>query len=109
MQAYNDNSTTVELDRYGDCPECGSSWDAGDIFPVLRKQDWCKHLSDEQLQAKIEVMYGPPPHKFSRIVGVELAYNHPQHYDGVSFWRCPDCKKQWHRFKPQPKTTQEYD
>ena len=92
----------VPLDSHGNCPNCGSSWDAGDIFDTLRTQDWCKHLSDEQLQAEIEVMYGPPPHKYSRLVGVEYAHDHPQHYDGVSEWMCPDCKHSWYRFKPQP-------
>ncbi len=31
---------------------------------------------------------------FSRAVGVEI----PRVYDGVLFWRCPDCGGCWHRF-----------
>lgn len=29
---------------------------------------------------------------FSRVIGVEYAYDNPNHYDGVSEWVCPDCK-----------------
>ncbi|GAG52347.1 unnamed protein product [marine sediment metagenome] len=26
-----------------------------------------------------------------QLVGIEYAYNHPDHYDGVSEWACPPC------------------
>lgn len=26
-----------------------------------------------------------------RLIGVEYAYGHPERYDGVSEWMCPDC------------------
>lgn len=85
------------LDHYGKCPECGSDWADGEIFDVLRQQDWCKDKSDEELRAYIEARYSPP-YKFSRLIGVQYAYDHPEHYDGVSEWRCPDCGHQWPRF-----------
>lgn len=28
---------------------------------------------------------------YSRVVGVEYPYGHPDRYDGVSEWLCPDC------------------
>ena len=31
---------------------------------------------------------------YSRVVGVEI----PRTYDGILFWRCPDCGGCWHRF-----------
>lgn len=86
------------INAFGTCPECNANWCAGDIFDALRGQDWCKDKSDEELRAFIEQSYSPP-YKFSRLIGVELAYDHPEHYDGVSYWMCPDCKKQWPRFK----------
>lgn len=92
------------LDHYGKCPECGADWCSGDIFDVLRAQDWCKNKSDAELQEYIRQCYAPP-YKFSRIVGIEYAYDHPQHYDGVSEWMCPDCKHKWPRFEsPRNKT-----
>lgn len=88
----------VLLDHHGRCPECGANWCAGEIFDVLRPQDWCKDKSDDELRAHIQECY-PPPYKFSRIIGVELPYDHPEHYDGVSYWMCPDCKHAFPRFK----------
>lgn len=92
------DENTARLDHHGHCPECNANWDAGDIFDVLRPQDWCKDKSDEELRAYIRQFYSPP-YKFSRIIGVELPYDHPGHYDGVSYWMCPDCKHQFPRFE----------
>lgn len=88
---------SAKPDPYGVCPECGSNWDDGNIFDALRTQNWCKDKTDEELQAYIHESYGPP-YKFSRLVGVQLPYDHPEHYDGVSHWMCPDCQHQWPRF-----------
>jgi len=87
----------AELNHFGCCPECGANWDGGGIFDVLRTQDWCRDKTDDELRALVEESYSPP-YRFSRIIGVELPYDHPQHYDGVSFWRCPDCNTMWNRF-----------
>lgn len=92
------NSETAKLNHTGPCPECGADWNAGDIFDVFRTQDWCKNQTDEELRAFVEESYSPP-YKFSRLIGVQLPYDHPEHYDGVSYWMCPDCKHQWSRFK----------
>jgi hypothetical protein len=91
------NEETAKLDHFGRCPSCNASWDAGNIFDVLRPQEWCKDKSDEELDAYIKMAYAPP-YKFSRIVGVQLPYTHPDHYDGVSYWQCPYCRHQWERF-----------
>ena len=65
----------MELDRHGDCPECGESWDAGDIPKEIRK-----HYSK--------------PYKWSHLVGIEVR----EKYDGVSYWQCPFCNVTWNRF-----------
>lgn len=88
---------SAKLDHHGRCPECNADWAGGDIFEILRQQDWCKDKSDEELRQDIKTWYGPP-YKFSRLVGVELSRDHPEHYDGVSYWQCPDCKHQFPRF-----------
>lgn len=28
---------------------------------------------------------------YSRRTGIEYSYRHPDHYDGVSEWMCPEC------------------
>ena len=81
------------MDHHGNCPKCGSSWDAGDIFETLRQQDWCKNQSDEELRELVKTSYSLP-YKFSRLIGVEIRGL----YDGVSKWRCPDCSAEWDRF-----------
>jgi hypothetical protein len=42
------------------CPKCGFDWDGGPIFDTLRKQDWTKKMSDEELMEDIKSSYGPP-------------------------------------------------
>ena len=64
----------MSLDHYGSCPECGVSWDGGDIPEAIRA-----HYN--------------PPYKWSRLVGIEV----PEVYDGVLYWMCPDCESVWNR------------
>ena len=92
------NQEMAQLDHFGKCPKCGVDWSNGDIFDVLRGQDWCKDKSDEELRKWVETAYSPP-YKFSRLIGIELPYGHPDRYDGVSYWMCPDCEHKWPRFK----------
>jgi len=61
--------------KYGKCPECKTSWVAGDIPEEHRE-----HYS--------------PPYKYSRLIGIELRGK----YDGVSYWQCPECKTKWNRW-----------
>lgn len=96
MRTVRIDEKVVELNAYGTCPKCHASWDNGSIFDVLRSQDWCRDKSDEELRKFIEESYSPP-YRFSRLVGVELPYGHPDRYDGVSFWQCPDCDEKWPR------------
>jgi len=91
------NEETAKLNHYGNCPACGSSWDAGDIFTALREQEWCKNMLNFELREYIEKHYSPP-YRFSRLVGVEYPYDHPKHYDGISEWQCPSCGHSWPRF-----------
>ena len=57
------------LNLYGQCPQCGVSWDAGPIQKEARK-------------------FYSPPYRYSRIIGRE----YPERYDGVWEWQCPDCQ-----------------
>ena len=65
----------MKFDKYGNCPECGCSWDGGDIPEDIRE-----HYSE--------------PFKWSRVIGIE----DPRIYDGVSWWMCPECKAKWDRW-----------
>lgn len=61
------------------CPECKADWQG---TPIPEKS---------------RTFYGNHTH-FSRLIGIELPYDHPKRYDGVSYWQCPDCKVTWNRF-----------
>ena len=65
---------TVEQ-RFGECPECGKSWDAGDIPEESRE-----HYS--------------PPYKWSHIIGI---VDHNK-YDGVLEYMCPFCATRFPAF-----------
>ena len=73
------------MKKDGSCSECGADWRGKPIPERDRAAGY----------------YGDPstaPTHYSRLIGVELPYDNPNHYDGVSFWRCPDCGAQWDRF-----------
>lgn len=57
------------------CPNCGSDW------------------RGEEIPEKDRHYFGGKTH-FSRLIGVEIENG----YDGVSFWRCPDCEHEWDRW-----------
>ena len=62
------------------CPECGADF-KGDPIP-------------EEYQDKY---YGGETH-YSRLIGIE----DPMVYDGISWWKCPDCEHIWKRFPWSP-------
>lgn len=104
MDVLDKNNIKITLDDRGVCPECGADWDAGDIFERLKEmrahgREFYANKTDEEIE-NIARQYGwapGSPKHFSRLIGVELPHGHPEHYDGVSFWQCPDCKTQWKR------------
>jgi hypothetical protein len=42
--------------------------------------------------------YYAPPYVWKREIGIELDYSHPKHYDGISYFQCPDCNTTFNRF-----------
>ncbi len=46
---------------------------------------------------------------FSRVIGVEYSYDHPEHRDGVSEWCCPECGYREGRFSGQPLAEGEFE
>lgn len=102
------NPETAKLDHHGLCPKCGADWDGGDIFEHLKElraagDSFYGPKTDAELQ-EIAGHYGwtpETPKRFSKLIGVELPYGHPDHYDGVSFWRCPECAHEWPVFESE--------
>lgn len=62
--------------------------------------DACPHCSADLRSEPIpqkyidEGFYAPDATHYSRKLGVEV----PGLYDGILFWRCPDCRGSWHRW-----------
>lgn len=86
------------------CPKCGTSWDGGSILETfLRQRDEAKPdeyrygWTDEEVEKSMKESYSPP-YRWGREIGIELPYNHPQHYDGMSYWECPDCSTTFNRW-----------
>ena len=73
------------------CPKCQANWMGQDIFLCLRPQAWCADKTDDELHEYVANHYSPP-YVFKRAIGIEYSYGDYRHRDGVSAYRCPDCK-----------------
>jgi len=91
------------------CPECNTQWKGPDIFEhFMRAKIDPNHEQHESYKDKtiaevydIATNYGysiEKPKHFRYLIAIELEYNHPDHYDGVSYWQCPGCKEAWNRW-----------
>lgn len=65
---------TERINKHGNCPKCGISWDGGPIPLNIRK-----HYNK--------------PYKWSKLIGME----YPGLRDGVYEWVCPRCGERFKR------------
>jgi hypothetical protein len=84
------------------CPKCNSDWDGGSILESFIKQreegvSYWQGKSDAEIEKIMEDSYSPP-YRWLRKIGIHLPYDHPNYYDGVSYWKCPDCNTYFNRF-----------
>lgn len=84
------------------CPKCGSDWDGGSIIDAFIEQrnQGSKHWggkTDEEIEKEVKENYSPP-YRWGRQIGIQLPFDHPLHYDGISYWQCPDCSTAFNRF-----------
>lgn len=89
---------------YCHCPKCNSSWIGGSILEeFLKQRDNAKEgeyrfgWTDEQVEESMKECYSPP-YVWKREIGIELPWDHPKHWDGISYYQCPDCKTTFNRF-----------
>lgn len=78
-----------DLDK---CPHCDVEW----------KYEH-KHPDDEKSSAAGKTI------TYSRLLAHQYGYDHPQHYDGVSEWVCPDCRMRWGRWSMKVLIGDEYE
>lgn len=86
------------MDKYGNCPKCGKSWDGGSILELFKSQreagyEHVKGMTDKELEDRMKEWYAPP-YRYSNLLGIEIQGG----YDGISYWQCPYCKTMWDRF-----------
>jgi hypothetical protein len=86
------------------CKKCGSNWDGGSVLEEFFKQrDNAKEgeyrfgWTDQQVEDSMKECYSPP-YRWGREIGIQLPFDHPNYYDGISYWQCPDCKTTFNRF-----------
>ena len=116
--------------KKGDCcPECNATWDGGDIYERFLKAKFDStdelHSSykdktlDEIKKAADDCGWSKEtPTRFSKVIGMDLSMDPDaegdDQYDGISYWKCPECDIAWHRFKGHrtdkfvPKSVDEY-
>lgn len=82
------------------CPKCNSNWDGGSILETFLKQrdeaiegGYRYGWTDEQVEESMKECYAPP-YRWGREIGIEI----PEIYDGISYWKCPDCETTFNRF-----------
>lgn len=91
------------LNRYGQCPNCETGWDGGDVVEVLGNLDVFKHKGQKELlQIAAECFGYTPlnPLRFTRLNSIDLTgLRH-----GEGFWQCPVCSHVWDK-----KTNEEFN
>lgn len=87
-------TTTQEGHSHDVCPKCRAELCGGLILDTIH---WDVEKRGPFTDEMREASYGNST-CFSRLFGIELPYDDPNHYDGVSYWQCPDCHFTWDRF-----------
>jgi hypothetical protein len=97
----------VSISEYHKCPECGVPWKQEETITdsFLRDKEE-GHYKDKTIEEVKEIsaeMYGctednPQHFGTEHFVGIQLEWNHPNHWDGVSYWKCLNCDTTWNRF-----------
>lgn len=80
------------LNRLGKCPNCGVSWDGGDILEVLSKLNAFMNKSYEEVRAIAVDCYGWDEENkkhFSNLVKIENKVHN------ISAEECPSCRHVW--------------
>lgn len=84
-----------------ECPECGVTWRGGEVPDGLMEGNPTAY-PDRETAEEAAASYGwTPENKRTfrvNVIGIQYEPNHPQHYDGVSEWRCTECGLRIGRF-----------
>lgn len=80
----------------GNCPECGYSWDKGDVVDVLKEANPQKSM--EQIIELAMRNHGwslDTPKRFSHLVFIELSDGDYNSTGCNGYYQCPNCQISW--------------
>jgi hypothetical protein len=80
----------------GCCPECGHSWDKGDVFEFMKERN--PNLSDEVLLKNVKNNFGwtpETPKRFSHLVFIEPSDGDEIATGANGYYQCPNCQIAW--------------
>jgi len=86
----------TEENASGNCPECGHSWDKGDVMEYLKSS--FHKVSDEDLlkKAKRDYNWTPEsPRRFSHLIYIEPSDGDYDFTGQNGYYQCPNCNVAW--------------
>ena len=96
VEKYNINETN----HCGLCPECGATWDNGEVVDYLMDPEkYLGAIDNREIAENVaRKQYGWTPENKKRIS--KLAYIEPSDGDGIfngvdGFYQCPNCQIAW--------------
>lgn len=91
-----ENYKITEENASGNCPECGHSWDKGDVMEYLKSS--FHKVSDEDLlkKAKRDYNWTPEsPRRFSHLIYIEPSDGYYDFTGQNGYYQCPNCNVAW--------------
>lgn len=91
-----ENYRITEENASGNCPECGHSWDKGDVMEYLKSS--FHKVSDEDLlkKAKRDYNWTPEsPRRFSHLIYIEPSDGDYDFTGQNGYYQCPNCNVAW--------------
>lgn len=91
-----ENYKITEKNASGNCPECGYSWDGGDVLEIMKSRN--VNVSDEDLlkQAKRFYNWTPEnPRRFSHLIYIEPSDGDYDFTGQNGYYQCPNCNVAW--------------
>jgi len=91
-----ENYKITEENASGKCPECGHSWDKGDVmtylkesFPMLNEDDLIK-MAKRNYNSTVE-----KPRRFSHLLFIEPSDGDFEFDSSNGYYQCPNCNIGW--------------
>ena len=95
------------------CVACGGSWEDPREIPMVLFEENRRDYPTMEAAEAAATTYGWTKenklHPGQDVVGIEYAYDHPDHYDGISEWQCMLCRSRIGRWSEKVLADGEYE